>query len=359
MHDKDEKRQVEQQPAEAAEHGQQEQDAQEPSEQILSRRSLIKAGGAAGAAGLACSLLTGTAAADNGPGEQGGPYTTDFQAVKDTGATRESFWKEGGKYCVQKNVDVTKVDKGIIRARVDGEWHTFAIRELDDTFLNFNMGMRQRMMNYMAGQGKLGIYNDAHNAAIATYGGNRGDSRFTLNVAFKGMGWIPKKDKIDARIKKYQDNYTAGIMDKMKILYAGYSDKTIWDRTIQGSLELYTRQSNETHTFLNQMINPVSTCCFIGDTVDTSTMPPKTRNVSYELRTVARIIHHKDPNLTEHEKKIVKYINYAHDFFHGGPDKTKLTVHNIGVIYYVVEEFDNSPFGMTNTAGGMKLVPKP
>ena len=347
MHDEDKKQQhVEQQ-------------AGERGEPTISRRSLIKAGGAAGAAGLACSLLTGTAAADNGPGQPGGPYTTNFQAVKDTGAARESFWKEGGKYFVQKNVDVTKVDQGIIRARVDGEWHTFAIRELDDAFLDFNMGMRQRMMNYMAGQGSLGIYNDAHNAAVASYGGNRGDSRFTLNVAFKGMGWVPKKDKIAARIKKYQDNYTAGMMDKMKILYAGYSDKTIWDRTIQGSLELYTSQSNETHTFLNQMINPVSNCCFIGDTVDTSTMPPKTANVSYELRVVARLIHHLDPNLTEHEKLVVQYINYAHDFFHGGPDKTKLTVHNIGVIYYVVEEFDNSPFGMTDTAGGMKRVPAP
>ena len=123
-------------------------------------------------------------------------------------------------------------------------------------------------------------------------------------------------------------------------------DIEMWDRRLQGSLELYTYQQYETHTFLNQMLNPASTLCFLGDQ-------------SYEVRTIAHLLHQDDPELNEYEQKIVKYINYAHDFFHGGPDPHKLTIHNIAVAYYVVEEFDNSPWGMSDTAGGMKRVPRP
>jgi len=320
----------------------------------ISRRTLLTAGGAATVA--AGTLLAGSHAAANSGANSD---EENFVAIRKLGVKRESYWKENGKYFVQDNVDVSKVDQGIIRARVDGKWHTYIIRPLDEAFVTFNFEMRKRMLNYMAGSGSLGIYNDAHNAAIGTYGGNRGDSRFSLNVAFKGMGWLPKKDKLDGRIKTLQDNYTQNMMKKMQILYAGYADSSLWDLNLQVSLELYTTINNETHTFLNQMVNPVSTACFIGSRTDTSVMPPKSTTESYELRTIARLIHHLDPNLSAYEKKAVQYVNYAHDFFHGGPDPSKLTVHNIGVIYYIVEEFDDSPYGMTSTSGGQKRVPAP
>jgi hypothetical protein len=268
----------------------------------------------------------------------------ELKKIYKLGAAREAYWHSGGAYFLQKNVDTTKVDKGIIRARVDGSWQEFVIRECDDAFFKFNIDMRTRMMDVMAGGKALTMYNDAHNAAVGTYGGNRGDSRFHVNVAFKGMGWLPKPSLIDARIKDLEANYTASMMKKMQLLYAGYQDSAKWDRRLQVSLELYTTVDNETHSFLNQMVNPVSTICFLGDE-------------SYEFRTIARLLHHRDPTLTSYEKQVLRYINYAHDFFHGGPDKNKLIIHNIAVIYYIVEEFDNSPFGKTSTAGGKKRVP--
>jgi len=241
---------------------------------------------------------------------------------------------------------VTKVDQGIIRARVEGEWQTFVIREMDEAFYNFNIAMRVRMLDVMSGKKNLDMYNDAHNAAVGSYGSNRGDSRFTVNVAFKGMGWVPRPERLEERAKLYFDNYKANMMTKMQLLMAGYNDETLWDRRLLGSLELYTIQDYETHTFLNQMVNPVSTICFLGDE-------------SYEMRAIARLVHPEDPALSEPEKAQVKWINYAHDFFHGGPNPNTLTVHNIGVAYYIVEEFDNSPWGATSTAGGMKRVPTP
>lgn len=303
----------------------------------ISRRSLIKAGGAVTLAG---SLAATKAWAGNeGQG-------TDFEAITNLGATRESYWRNDGEYFVQENVDTSQIDSGYISARVDGEWREYVLRELDDEFFDFNIGMRMRMLEVMTGQKQYTIYNDAHNAAVGTYGSNRGDSRFSVNVAFKGMGWVPTKDKIEERTALYAEKYKSSMMTKMQTLAQGYATDGLWNRKIQGSLELYTTQSNETHTFLNQMVNPVSTICFLGDR-------------SYELRAIARLMHPKDPNLSEYEQKLVTWINYAHDFFHGGPDPSKLTVHNIGVAYFVVEEFDNSPFGQTPTAGGQKRVPKP
>jgi hypothetical protein len=326
---------------------------QQPGTEI-SRRNLLKAGGAATVA--AGSLLAGSAAAAAGGSDA---PATDWDGVRKMGNARESYWKEDGKYFVQDNVDASKVDEGIIRARVDGQWRSYVIRELDDEFFDFNVGMRNRMLEVMTGSKSYSLYNDGHNAAVGSYGGNRGDSRFSLNVAFKGMGWVPVPSKIEERTKKLADNYTNTRMEKMKILATGYADKSMWERRLQISLELYTRINNETHTFLNQMINPVASICFCGEWYDTKVMPPKYHNLSYELRAIARLIHPNDPGLTDYEKKVVKYINFAHDFFHGGPDPYKLIVHNIGVIYWLVEEFDNSPFGQSKTSGGQKRVPAP
>lgn len=308
----------------------------EPTQVGISRRSLLVAGGAAT---LAVPLLTGRVAAADDTDEY-----DELKTIQKLGSARESYWDGSGRYFVQKNVDTSKVDKGIVRARIDGTWQDFVVREVDDAFFNHNIAMRLRMFEVMTGSKQYDIYNDAHNAAVGTYGSNRGDSRFHVNVAFKGMGWVPKPNVIDKRIKELEDNYTASMMTKVQLLYGGYMDPAMWDRRYLASLELYTTRDSETHTFLNQMINPVATLCTLADE-------------SYEFRTVARLMHPDDPGLTDYEKKVVKYINFAHDFFHGGPDPTKLVVTNIGVMYHIVEEFDNSPFGVTETAGGHKRVP--
>jgi hypothetical protein len=309
----------------------------------ISRRSLLKAGGAATLAGTL--IAGGIASADTGSEED-----DPFKSIQALNSTRETYWDPTGKFFTQQNVKMDKVDQGIIGARIDGEWHDFIIRELDDAFFDSNIAMRNRMFEVMTGAKQYTIYNDAHNAAVGTYGGNRGDSRFHVNVAFKGMGWVPRKDKLASRIAELETNYTASMMTKVQVLFGGYQDATLWDRRLQGSLELYTTREYETHTFLNQMVNPVSTICFIGEDEEGHIL-------SYEFRTVTRLMHYNDPNLTDYEKNLVKYINFAHDFFHGGPDPSKLIVHNIGVAYFIVEEFDNSPWGATATAGGKKVVP--
>ncbi|NOZ84734.1 MAG: twin-arginine translocation signal domain-containing protein [Deltaproteobacteria bacterium] len=296
---------------------------------ITRRDALRMTGAAAAAAGVGVISPKLSARVDGGL-----PLPTPAK-------TRERVWKNDGRYFVQDTVDVSELDKGVIRARVDGKWRGFAIRELNNDFVNWNMNKRIEMMDNMMSQ-NFGIYNDAHNAAVATYGAYRGDSAFSINVAYKGIGWIPTPDHMDEKIKEYEDNAGASMPDKMSIIKSGYIKKEIWRKNVIGSLELYTTKNYETHSFLNQVTNPVSSIVFLDS-------PP-----SFKVQTIARLMHPEDPNLTEDEKSMVKWINYAHQFFHGNPP---LMVGFIAVAYYVVEQFDNSPWGSTDDAGGHRVVP--
>jgi hypothetical protein len=256
---------------------------------------------------------------------------------------RESFWYEDGKYFIQHTVDTADVEKGVIRARVNGRWQSFMLREMDDAFVDWNFSKRLFMLDVMSGKKSLDMYNDIHNAAVASYGANRGDSDMTLNVAFKGTGWVPKREFIKDKINEYYSQNNASMMKKMSILKNNYNNKDLWQRNIFGSLELYTTQAYETHTFLNFMNNPIATLCFLDMN-------------SYELRAIPYLIHPENPNLSEYEKDVLTWINYAHDFFHGGGEP--LYASRIAVIYHMIEEFDNSPWGQTETAGGHRLVPR-
>ncbi|MBM4371282.1 MAG: hypothetical protein FJ098_06485 [Deltaproteobacteria bacterium] len=268
----------------------------------------------------------------------------ELPACTDLNAVRGSYWNEGGTYFVQPSVDASLLEQGVLRARVDGRWGEFMVSNLSEEFFQYNIEQRIRMINVMMGTEPLEMYNDAHNAAVATYGANRGDSRFSLNVAFKGMGWVPKPDVIQQMADEFYELSNASMMAKIAKIKSNYANTDLWRRDVLGSHELYTSRDFETHTFLNQMENPVSVICTLADR-------------SYEFRTICRLLHPGDPGLSPRDYDIVRWVNYAHDFFHGSPTG-ELTVHRIVALYHMVETFDNSPWGMTPTAGGMQLVPK-
>ena len=307
---------------------------------LMSRRRLLTLGGLGGLAGV--PLIQGLFGSRAARAEPSAP-SPEVPACTDMNALRESFWREGGKYFVQTNVDPSGIDDGVIRARVDGRWQDFAIREVTTDFLKWNFAKRKAMLNTMM-TGKYDLYNDIHSAAVASYGANRGDSRLTLNVAFKGTGWIPTKHYIKDKIQLYADTYNASEMKKYQILTDNYAHQEWWRRDVLGSHDLYTTQDFESHTFLNQMVNPVSAICFLD-------------MISYEIRAVVRLLHPEDPSLTEYERDLVTWVNYAHDWFHGTPTGGPLTAHRIVTLYYVTEMFDNSPIGQTDLAGGHRVIP--
>lgn len=239
---------------------------------------------------------------------------------------RENYWRDG--YFVQENVDLTDFDRGLVRAKVDGEWRSFYSRPLSDDFIDWNFNARLDFINGMAPM----CLDGPHSGCLATYGANRGDSTFTLNAAYKGFGYYPLDTHIEAALQEVLDNWWASNTTKLGVLRTFYEDRTMWDFRVMSSLELYTTQDFETHSFLNQMANPVATICYLA-------IPG-----SFELRSIARLVHPQDPDLSMAEMLRLNWVNAMHDFYHGGPFPDLANPTYIGCTYCIVEVFDNSPY---------------
>ena len=248
----------------------------------------------------------------------------------------------------QDVVDASKLKDGIIRGKIDGQWQDLKVVSLPEDFCQWNFGKRQeqlavikQMMAAPAG-GMGGMVqpeiSGPHNAMVASHGMKRKDSEFDINNAVKGTGWLPKPEKLPEMIALLKRTWNDSMDKKLVLLDSLYTKATdVFDRTKQASLELYSQPNFETHTFLNQMVDPGVAVVFLD--------LPK----SYELRCVAQMLHPDDPGLSDYEKQVVEYINLVHDYFHGQSPRR-----SIGVIYHVVQVFDNSP-GMMR---GQRIVPQ-
>jgi hypothetical protein len=231
----------------------------------------------------------------------------------------------------QDAVDAAKAEQGVIRARVGGKWQEFETVELPDNFLEWNFKHRLEQLagfkRMMAGEEFTPVLSGPHDGIVASHGVKRQDSYFDINNAVKGVGWLPRRDKLAEVIALIKSTWDAPMPAKLAVLESLYQRGTdIFDPRIQTSLELYSRPNFETHTFLNQMEDPGVSVVFLD-------LPE-----SYELRCIAQMMHPDDPALSEYEKQVVEYINLVHDYFHG-----KMPWKSIGVLYHVVQVFDNSP----------------
>ncbi len=240
----------------------------------------------------------------------------------------------------QKTVDISKLSENIIRAEIDGSWQEFQLREFPAAFEEWSVGKRlatlERFRNHQPPE-----LAGPHNGMVATYGIARNDSRFAINNAVKGMGWLPRGEKIKEIIELLESTIDEDFPAKLDRLDSLYSlGSGIFDPTCQVSLELYATPKFETGSFLNQMVNPACAVVFLD-------IP------SYEFKAIAHLLHPDDPELTEVEKLQVKYVNLVHSYFHGHFDKQF-----IAVIYYVIEVYDNSP-GRADAKGKRMTPPLP
>jgi hypothetical protein len=259
----------------------------------------------------------------------------------DTVVDPESFWKDG--YCVQTVAQTPAPGVKAIRAKVGGEWQEFNLVDFPQSFWDWNREKRKEYLDIfreMLEKGPAATrspeLSGPHNGIIATYGAARKDSRFKLNNAVKGMGFLPSESKIGQLIKLLQDNMEQPLDVKLNILdtlYTHAEDNFSSDRL--ASLELYSEPGYNTQTFINQMVDPA--CVTVWMDIPT-----------YKIKQIARLLHPLDPNLTEYEKNVVRYINLIHSFFHG-----EFPQEYIAVIYYNVEIYDSSPGRMD--ARGTKI----
>jgi len=256
------------------------------------------------------------------------------QARKDLKYSKHKFWNKGG-YFTQTNISLKDYANGIIRARVEGHWQNFKVRELPDKFIEWDISRRLQTLDDIK-KGSMPQLAGAHNGIVASHGLKRNDAQFSINNAVKGMGFLPKPEKIEEVLGLLKSTFDSTDNRKLAILESLYKNaQEIFDPTKQISLELYATPEFETHTFLNQMTDPGVSIVFLD-------FP------SYELRAIAQLIHPLDPNLTPYEKNVVDYINTIHDYFHSRSPRP-----SIGVIYHIIEVFDNSP----GRARGQRIVP--
>ncbi len=246
---------------------------------------------------------------------------------------RVNYW-QGGTFS-QPNIDTRRLKEGIVRAKVDGKWQDFSVRELPEGFIKWNLERRLEM-NKNLKEGRPPSLAGPHFGMVASYGGKRKDSQFSINCAVKGIGLLPKEEKLDEIISLLKNTFNDSMERKLNILESLYKrGQEVFDFTKQTSLELYSTPEFETHTFLNVMANPAVAIVFLD-------FP------SYELKAITQFLHPENKALTPYEKKVVSYLNLIHDYFHGeAPRKS------IGVVYHIVEVFDNTP----GRAKGKRVIP--
>lgn len=247
--------------------------------------------------------------------------------------SNKKFWTD--KKFIQNTVDMAGYKKGIIKARIDDNWQEFKIRKASDAFAKWNVEQRLKFLDRIK-SGKMPGWGGPHSGAVATYGLGRLDSKFTLNNAIKGIGLAPRDENIDKAINKLKETYESPMPEKMDVLKSFYENPDFFDWRKQTSLELYSRPEFETHTFLNVMDNPVATIVFVD-------IP------SFELRTIVRIIHPEDESALPSEKKLLEFVNLAHEYMHGKFSRVFPLL-----LFYVVEEFDNTP----GSKLGIRTVPE-
>lgn len=241
------------------------------------------------------------------------------------------FWQDG--YCVQKTAKTPAPGAVSIRAMVEGRWQDYNLVEFPQTFWDWNKARRKEYLDIfreMLEKGRDATRNPElsgpHNGIIATYGSARKDSRFKLNNAVKGMGFLPDEEKIDDLIALLEKNMDATLDIKLNLLdslYISAEENFSADRLV--SLELYSEPGYNTQTFINQMVNPA--CVTVWLDIPT-----------YKIKQIVRLLHPLDPGLTEYERQCVRYVNLMHSFFHG-----EFPRDYIAAVYYSVEIYDSSP----------------
>ena len=250
----------------------------------------------------------------------------------------EELWTEGTFR--QDTVDASMEADGMVRAFIDGRWEEFQTIRLPQSFMDWNLSRRietlQNISLLFSGEGgSPPSLAGPHNAAFATWGGRRVDSRLEINNAFKGVGLCPKRDIIKNLITTMEEMNSSDMGSKMQYLTELYSDADNFDLSKIISLELYSTPEFETHTFINLMERPTTSLVFLDDK-------------SYEVRGIGQLVAPDDTRAGEYPVDIVEYTNKAHSFFHGDfPRKFP------GILVHVTSVFDNTP----GTGRGVRVAP--
>jgi len=275
------------------------------------------------------AALVGTAACSGGGRTQGRGLEEEGEVFEP-----DQAWRPGGWF-VHERVDASAVERGSLRARIEGAWRDLPVRELPERFLSWSLEGRLSKLDKLAERGfDPQDLDGPHNACVASWGGPRRDSFTSLNTAYKGVGFAPRPERLGEALAELEELserlQRAGMGSALKMAHAMrhlgslYRDSALWDRRRQVSLELFSSRDHATHSFANMLANPVVCLSFLS-------FP------SFEIRAVPQLLHPADPQRSELERQLCAWTNAVHDLVHGGGGP------RITCIYHVVELYDDSP----------------
>lgn len=241
------------------------------------------------------------------------------------------YWQDN--YCAQKVAKTPAAGSSSIEAFVDGNWCSYSLVDFPKAFWEWSKDRRREYISIfreLLSAGSLSSrrpnLSGPHNAMVATYGNPRDDSRFALNNAVKGMGFLPKAERLDDIINILRGNMDASMARRLDILQELYDNaEELYAADRLGSLELYSEPLRESQTFINQMLNPA--CAVVWLDIPT-----------FKIKSIVRLLDPQDPHLTDYERRVTQYVNLIHSFFHGKFPKDFLTS-----MYFNVEIYDSSP----------------
>ena len=244
-----------------------------------------------------------------------------------------NYWKDSTFH--QTSIDMKSYVQGMIRAKVDGKWQDFQVRDLPKAFRDWSFSGRHSYIEHLR-KDEMPPLAGPHNGIVASHGMQRKDSKMSINNAVKGMGFLPTREKLPEMLELLKRTWDDSISRKLDILDSLYTNcQGSFETNKLVSLELYAKPSFETHTFLNEMTDPGVSIVFLD-------------MKSFEVRAIAQLLHPRDPKLSDYEKTVVEWCNKIHDYFHG-----EMPWRSIAVVYHVTEVFDNSPGRMK----GVRVVP--
>jgi hypothetical protein len=129
-----------------------------------------------------------------------------------------------------KDCDSPALGADRIKAKVDGKWQHFALVQFPASYWEWNLDRRNEYLDIFSEMLEKGReatrspqLSGPHNGMVATYGAARKDSRFKLNNAVKGMGFLPKAERMNELIKLLESTMEEPLPKKLIILDSLYS----------------------------------------------------------------------------------------------------------------------------------------
>jgi hypothetical protein len=173
------------------------------------------------------------------------------------------------------------VNSDSIRVTVDHQDYSFNKEQLPQPFLEWQSTARMEMIKTLQKSGPGAVKSQpAHLPVLASWN----DGFFSINLATRGVGLLPKKDKVERYIHLFEqaveesqnDPWEETLERRMCALGEFYCDEMSFDAWMLGGLEIFDGQ-----TLQNLQSNPLCALLFTGEAP---------RYPSYQFNAVAELI---------------------------------------------------------------------